>query len=91
MKRTKDYINLLPGDEGSTPRLMSTGVLILSLAALLWLAAYGWQVKIAWGLKKQLVSLAATKQGLLDKLQSMQKELGIPVSQGVFFLRSSVP
>lgn len=83
MKATKDYINLLPIEEQRTSLTLGPGMVLMSLVVLLWLVAYGWQAKQAWGLKGQLGSLTEKKQALFQELRAIQKELGIPISTGM--------
>lgn len=76
--KSRDYINLLPREEKQKRGLKAGKAQVVAVVfALAWLGAYGWQVNLAWGLKKQKVFLDQQKQAFLAQMGAMHKELGI--------------
>lgn len=82
MKKTKDYINLLP-PEGKKPGCaVSKGALVLALFVLGWLAVLGWQMKQMLDLRSRLNTLSIKKQALQQQLAAIHQELGLTLPAG---------
>ncbi len=78
MRAAKDYINLLPREEKKKAAAgLGKGSIVAMVFVLAWLGAFGWQVNLAWGLKKQRTYLDQQKQALLTQVSALQQELGI--------------
>ncbi len=82
MKKTKEYINLLPREEKGPSRISWTGIFLMALFILGWCGAYGWQFYTAWTLQNQHDTLAARKQALMREAESIAGELGIVAPSG---------
>jgi hypothetical protein len=82
MKKTKDYINLLPPEEKKPRRAFGKAAFISGLFAFLWLVIFGWQVIQVLDLRSRSASLAVRKQALHEQLALIYKELGIVLPAG---------
>jgi Tfp pilus assembly protein PilN len=82
MKKTKDYINLLPPEEKRPARVFGRAALVSGLFVLAWLGIFGWQLKQVLDLRSRLDMLTVKKQSLRQHLESMYKDLGITVPAG---------
>jgi Tfp pilus assembly protein PilN len=90
MKKSKDYINLLPPEEKKPARAMNKAVLVSSLFVLVWLVILGWQMKRVLDLRSRLNTLFAKKQALQQQSADLQKDLGINMSAGMGPEKASV-
>jgi Tfp pilus assembly protein PilN len=83
MKKTKDYINLLPPEEKKPRRIASTWSVFAAVFVLAWLVIFGMQMKQFLGLRQQLITLGVKKQALQQQLAAIHKELGITLPAGM--------
>ena len=82
MRNAKDFINLLPvREKGPFPRVR-TALLLAMPFVLLWVAAFGLQVKRAWDLRSEQASLVMKQEELARELAGLQKELGPAAALG---------
>ena len=77
MRPAKDYINLLPRQDGGRSFITSRGSLAALLFIVVWLGLLGWQAKQQWDLKRRLAPLELQRQALQQQADAMRKELGI--------------
>jgi Tfp pilus assembly protein PilN len=82
MKKTKDYINLLPPEERKPGRAFNYTVLLSCLFVLVWLAVFGWQGKQLRDLQSRFDTLTMKKQALQGQLAQIYKDLGIVLPAG---------
>jgi len=82
MKMVKDYINLLPREEKKAADPGGTMKVLLIIFVLAWGGLFGWQGKLAWDLQEHMTTIAWQKYELLQQLEAMYKELGIPAPTG---------
>jgi Tfp pilus assembly protein PilN len=82
MKKTKNYINLLPPEAKKPKRALSKMVIASGLFALVWLVVLGWQVKQVLDLRSRMVALTADKQAIQQQLAQVYKDLGIALPAG---------
>lgn len=86
MTASRDYINLLPGEEARRPAAgkkgPGMGVTLVLVFVLAWAGAFGWQVKRALELRQQLTSLGWKRQALAQQLDTVYKDLGITYQPG---------
>jgi Tfp pilus assembly protein PilN len=83
MKKTKNYINLLPPEEKKPVRALSKWSLFTAVFVLAWLVVFGLQLKQLLGLRSQLHTLGQKKQALQQQLTAIHKELGIALPAGM--------
>jgi Tfp pilus assembly protein PilN len=82
MKKTKDYINLLPPEEKKPMRALNRPVLIAGAFAVAWLLVFGWLGKQALDSRSKLETLNQKKQARQQELASVYSELGIALPAG---------
>ena len=90
MKMVKDYINLLPREEKKAADPGGTMKVLLIIFVLAWGGLFGWQGKLAWDLQEHMTTIAWQKYELLQQLDAMYKELGIPAPTGTAQQRSAL-
>lgn len=83
MKKTKDYINLLPPEEKKPGRVGGKRSLFTALFVLAWLVVFGLQLKELLVSRARLNTLIAKKQALQQELATIHKELGIALPAGM--------
>lgn len=78
MKKTKEYINLLPKEEKKKKLVrIGVGAVLVLLFVSAWAGALGWQWKQVWVLENRAAVIAWTRQARVQELGAIQKELGI--------------
>ena len=82
MKKSKDYINLLPAEEKAPRRAANKTAIIAGLFVLVWLAVFGWQAKQFLDLRSTLASRTMKKEMLQQQLAGIFKDLGIALPAG---------
>ena len=82
MKKTKDYINLLPLEEKRPRRAFGKAAIASGAFALVWLIVFGLQAKQVMDLRSRAAALTIKKQTLQDQLARIYKDLGIALPPG---------
>ena len=73
MKKTKDYINLLPPEDKKPARTINYTVLLSCLFALVLIAFFGWQGVQLWELQSRSAALKMKKQALQEQLSQIYR------------------
>ena len=81
-KLKKEYINLLPREAKRAALAVGAWQIITVLFVLIWLAAFGLQLKQRGDLQARLGSLTAKKQALDQQVAAVRKELGLTGAPG---------
>lgn len=82
MKKTNDYINLLPPEEKAPRGEASKLALIAGVFALAWIAVFGWQGKLYLDQRSALEVRTLKKEALQQQLVAIYKDLGIALPPG---------
>jgi Tfp pilus assembly protein PilN len=82
MKKTKDYINLLPPKRKKPGRAVNPWWIAVPLFVLVWTALFGLKYAELRGARAELAAAAARKSGLEQQLALIRAELGLTAAPG---------
>jgi len=82
MRKSTDYINLLPPQEKKSKRTLGRTAVCAGLFMLAWLTVFGWQAKQILDLRSSLDSLTTKKETLRQQLIFIYQDLGIALPAG---------
>lgn len=82
MKKSLEYINLLPKEEKKSAVRFGIGLLLPMVFIMGWAGLFGWQIKLSMDQKARLEALELKRQALLQELAAIHKELGIDTPAG---------
>lgn len=83
MKKSKDYINLLPPNEKKPTGKRNTLGLFAGVVVAVWLGILGWQTMQIMELRSQVGARSQKKAALEQQLRGIYSELGIALPPGV--------